>query len=496
MYSSEHLSRTVQSFSMNTLGRHWVKRMNLILDSRLGVPKTEQLVAGIAHLIRSRQLVPGVKLPSIRELATQQKISRFPVIEAYDRLSSLGLIVPKHGSGFYVASYVGLEDAVSGGSNPKLALEESSLIFQQFSQPGSSLKLSSGFVPETWRDIEGITQAVRQVVRIDPSSVVDYAMPLGDAMLRHQIHMRLAALSIEADASKIMTTNGASQALDLIVRYFLKPGDTVFVEDPAYFNLFGLLKLQGVVIVGVPRLASGPDTEYVEHLLKTTKPKLFFINTVFHNPTGSTIAPQNAFRLLQLAQQHDFIIVEDDIFADLQSTPTQRMAALDQLDHVVYVGGLSKTLSSSLRIGYVAAKGDVIKNLAEIKILTSLGGSRFSEMVVANLLERGTYRKYADRLRRRVGSALSTAVENLETRGWEVFDEPAGGSFIWARVPGIEDSATLVHEAVGFGITLAPGSHFRPKGEATSWVRINTLGAVDPRAIAFFDHMRDFSESR
>ncbi len=462
--------------------------MNLVLDANTSIPKTEQLVSGIAQLIRSRQLVPGVKLPSIRELASQQQISRFPVIEAYDRLSSLGLIVPKHGSGFYVASHVSTDDFASGGSNPKLAAEESSLIFQQFSLPGSTLKLSSGFVPEAWRDIDGITQAIRQVIRVDPSSVVDYAMPLGDAALRQQIQMRLAGLSIEADASRIMTTNGASQALDLIVRYFLKPGDTVFVEDPAYFNLFGLLKLQGVNIVGIPRLASGPDSDFVEHVLKTTKPKLFFINTVFHNPTGSTIAPQVAFRLLQLAQQHDFQIVEDDIFADLQATPTQRMAALDQLDHVIYVGGLSKTLSSSLRIGYIAAKGDVIKNLAEVKLLTSLGGSRLSEAVVANLLERGTYRKYVDRLRRRIGSALSTAVENLETRGWEVFDEPAGGSFVWARVPGVEDSSLLVREAVKFGITLAPGSHFRPNNEATSWVRINTLSAADPRAIEFFDY--------
>lgn len=466
--------------------------MNLILDAKAGVPKTEQLVAGISQLIRSRQLVPGVKLPSIRALASQQQISRFPVIEAYDRLSSLGLIVPRHGSGFYVASHVGAEDAAPGGSNPKLASEESSLILQQFSLPGSTLKLSSGFVPEAWRDIDGITQAVRQVVRIDPLSMVDYAMPLGDATLRHQIQMRLASLSIEADASNIMTTNGASQALDLIVRYFLKPGDTVFVEDPAYFNLFGLLKLQGVTIVGIPRLSSGPDTDFVEHLLKTIKPKLFFINTVFHNPTGSTIAPQIAFRLLQLAQQHDFTIVEDDIFADFQSTPTQRMAALDQLDHVIYVGGLSKTLSSSLRIGYIAASKDLVKSLAEVKVLTSLGGSRFSEAVVANLLERGTYRKYVDRLRRRIGSALSAAVENLETRGWEVFDEPAGGTFVWARVPGVEDSAILVREATQFGVTLAPGSHFRPNGEATSWVRINTLGAVDPRAVEFFEHMRRF----
>lgn len=466
--------------------------MNLTLDPQNGIPKTDQLVAGITQLIRSRQLVAGVKLPSIRALATQQQISRFPVIEAYDRLSSLGLIVPKHGSGFYVASHVGSDDAMHGASNPHLASEESNQIFQQFSLTGETLKLSGGFVPESWRDIDGITQAVRHVMRTDPASIVDYAMPLGDALLRHQIQMRLHALSLDVDTANLLVTSGASQALDLIVRYMLKAGDTVLVEDPAYFNLFGLLKLHGVSIVGVPRLAGGPDIAFTEHLLKTVKPKLFFINTVFHNPTGSTVAPQIAFRLLQLAQQHDFTIVEDDIFADFQGTPTQRLAALDQLDHVIYVGGLSKTLSSSLRIGYIAAKSHHIKSMAEIKVLTSLGGSRFAESVVASLLERGTYRKYTERLRRRIGQALSTAVDHLQTHGWEVFDEPTGGNFIWTRVPGIDDSSVLVEQARPFGITLAPGSYFRPHSDMSPWVRVNTVSADDPRAVRFFEHMGNF----
>jgi DNA-binding transcriptional MocR family regulator len=91
-------------------------------------------------------------------------------------------------------------------------------------------------------------------------------------------------------------------------------------------------------------------------------------------------------------------------------------------------------------------------------VLTSLGGSRFSECVVAALLERGTYRKYLERLRRRIHDTLSTAVQRLEENGWEVFDEPTGGNFIWARVPGIDDSMVLVDHALKFGITLAPGS--------------------------------------
>jgi DNA-binding transcriptional MocR family regulator len=322
-------------------------------------------------------------------------------------------------------------------------------------------------------------------------SVIDYAIPHGDTNLRQQVLMRLATLGIDADLPNVMVTSGASQALDLIVRYMLKPGDTVFVEDPGYYNLFGLLKLQGVRLVGVPRLASGPDIDVAEELLRHHKPKLFFVNTVFQNPTATTVAPQIAFKLLQLASQHGFTLVEDDIYADFQAVPTQRLASLDQLDRVIYVGGLSKTLSSSLRIGYLAANRELVKHLVDVKVLTSLGGTRFAESVAASLLERGTYRKFLERLRRRVRDSLSNAVQTLEAHGWDVFDQPSGGNFVWAKVPGIDDSNVLVDEAAKLGVTLAPGSYYRPNGEACAWVRINSAYAGDKRATRFFAHMSE-----
>jgi DNA-binding transcriptional MocR family regulator len=461
----------------------------LNIDGATGVPLTEQIVSQIETMIRSRRVLAGAKLPSIRQLATEQSISRFPVIEAYDRLASRGLIQPRHGSGFYVANHVDEHARDAGNCDPRLAEEESSQILAQFNYPGETLKLSSGFIPEAWRDVDGLTQAVRQASRADIASVIDYAIPHGDTNLRQQIQMRLNTLGINADLPNVMITSGASQALDLVVRYMLKPGDTVFVEDPGYYNLFGLLKLQGVRLVGVPRLANGPDVEMAEALLKQHTPKLFFVNTVFQNPTATNIAPQVAFRLLQLATQHGFTIVEDDIYADFQTVPTQRLASLDQFDRVIYVGGLSKTLSSSLRIGYLAANRELVKNLVDVKVLTSLGGTRFAESVAASLLERGTYRKYLERLRKRVRDSLSSAVQQLESYGWDVFDQPSGGNFVWAKVPGIEDSTKLVSEALKFGVTLAPGNYYRPNGEACAWVRINSAYAGDRRAARFFEHM-------
>lgn len=462
-------------------------RMRLELDPTTGIPLADQIVSGVRQWIMTRTVRAGAKMPSIRQLASEHGISRFPVIDAYDRLVSLGLLRSRHGSGFFVTDNPLPGTDHGGWSDPSLAESETGAMLEQFNYPGEMLKLGSGFIPEDWRDMQGLTAAIRHVSRVDASSLIDYGVPLGSGVLRQQIQTRLTQLGIHVDPTQVMITNGASQAIDLVIRYLLKPGDIAFVEDPGYYTLYGLLKLQGVQLVGIPRTIHGPDLDVVESMLKKHRPKLFFINSVFHNPTGTTISPPVAFRLLQLARTHGFTILEDDIYADLQTDPTDRLATLDQLEQVIYVGGLSKTLSSSLRVGYVVANHTLLKHLVDIKMLSAVGGSRFAEAVAATLLERGAYRKYLERLRRRIRDTLTDAIRLFERSGWELFAEPAGGHFVWARVPGVEDSARLGALARQFGVTLAPGSYYRPEGNPTPYVRINVGHARDPRAQRFIE---------
>ncbi|MFM0645744.1 PLP-dependent aminotransferase family protein [Paraburkholderia bryophila] len=461
-------------------------KLDIQIDRDNGVPLTEQIVTGVTGWIRARTAHPGSKLPSIRQFAADYGVSRFPVIEAYDRLVSLGYVDSRHGSGFYVADRQPMGTTCQGTSDPRRAEEDTDHLLQQFNHPGETLKLGSGFIPEAWRDTDSIAQAIRHVSRTDPASMVDYATPFGNMALREHLQARIGQLGIQADTSQIVITNGASQAFDLLMRYMLKAGDTIFVEDPGYYNLYGLLKLHGVKLIGIPRTRNGPDLDVMQAQLKLHRPKLLFINTVFHNPTGTTVAPPVAFRLLQLAREHGFSIIEDDIYADLQTDITDRLATLDQLEHVIYVGGLSKTLSSSLRIGCVVASPAIIKDLVDIKMLTSIGGSRFAEAVAATLLERGAYRKYLERLRRRMREALGSTIQTLESAGWELFDKPVGGKFVWARVPHVGNAQRLVECGATMGVTVAPGHYFRPGMEVSPWTRIHIAFGNDPLAQAFF----------
>lgn len=459
--------------------------MKLVLDPSTGVPLTEQIVLAVKTWISSREALPGARLPSIRQLAADHHISRFPVIEAYDRLVSQGLLDSRQGSGFYVADSTLAGRSGRGWSDPSLAEDLSVHIIDQFHHPSGALKLAGGFVPEEWRDVEGLTQAIRHITRHDIDSVIHYATPLGHPELRKQVLTRVRQVGVQAELSQVLITSGASQALDLVVRHLLKPGDTVFVEDPGYYNLFGLLRLHGVQLVGVPHTPNGPDPEACERLLREHKPKLFFTNSILQNPTGSTLAPNVAFRLLELARRHNFRFVEDDIFSDFQLTFTDRLATLDQLEHVIYIGGFSKTVSAALRVGYLVADKALVKDLIDVKVLTSVAGSHFAEAVTATMLERGAYRKYVDRLRQRTREVTADAVKILGESNWEVFCEPAGGNFLWARPRGMADSRDLVALGEQYGIALAPGHFFRPGGETTAWVRINSAYAGEERSRAF-----------
>ena len=191
------------------------------------------------------------------------------------------------------------------------------------------------------------------------------------------------------------------------------------------------------------------------------------------------MSPHVAFKVLQAAERHNFTVVEDDIFCDLQVKTTPRLATLDQLNRVIYARSFSKTLSGSLRVGFVACAQDIANELADIKMLTSITTSQFTERLIYLMLVDGHYRKYLSRLHERLGEARLNVVRAFERIGLELFVEPADGMFVWARFPHIEDSLALAEASQRDGIMLAPGTVFRPHLERSPWMRFNVAVCED-----------------
>lgn len=459
--------------------------MQLSIDPDQPTPLVEQIVQAVRHQVDDRILRPGMRLPPIRKLAEAQQVSRFTVVEAYDRLVALGYLQSRRGSGFYIAPQ---RMPASRKPAPVLAdqaVDVAWLMRQALDDSPDMLKASAGWLPPEWLDQDGLRRHLRALGRRADARVTSYGTPQGYLPLRQQLQIRLAEFGIGAPPEQILLTHGATQALDIVARHLVKPGDTVFVDDPGYFNFFGNLRLIGAKLVGVPRGIEGPDIEALEALLQSHKPKVFFTHSVLHNPTGANLAPSAAFRLLQLASKHDFLVIEDDTYADMQPNNATRLANLDQLDRVIYVGSFSKTLSGSLRAGFIAARPDLLNQFTDVKTLTAVTTSELTEQLIYQMLTEGHYRKYVDRLYGRLEAATSRTLRLLERLGMEVFHEPKSGVFIWARAPQVEDSAPLASKAAGSRIMLAPGKVFRPQMQASPWLRFNAAFSDDPRLERF-----------
>jgi DNA-binding transcriptional MocR family regulator len=459
--------------------------LQLSLSADSPTPLVDQIVNGIRTHIDDRILRPGARLPAIRQFAAVHGVSRFTVVEAYDRLVALGHLQSRRGSGFYVTSRPLPVAPTHRGTPVERAIDATWLMREMAVGAPGRVLAGSGNLPADWLDGTGVLRALRSLGRREDVRPVSYGSAQGYTPLRQQLQIRLSEIGIGARPEQIVLTYGVHQALDIVCRYFLRPGDCVLVDDPGYWNLFGNLRLYGAALVGVPRTADGPDPKALEALLDEHRPKLFFTQSVLHNPTSCSLSAANAFRILQLAEKHDFLVVEDDIYGDIAPDAATRLASLDQLSRVIYTASFSKTISGNLRVGFLACHPDLAQLFTDVKIVSMMSSSEMAEQMVHELLTDGHYRKLLERLKGRLADATGTTLRMLARVGLDPDPEPQGGPFVWARVPGLADTTELARRASRDNILLAPGTVFRPQGQASGFLRFNVGFCADPRLERF-----------
>jgi len=448
--------------------------------------RTGEVMAAIRSKIAGRTLASGDRLPSIRGFAAAMGVSPSTVVEAYDRLAAEGLIRARRGSGFYVAR-TGLPPLALAEAEPRLdrAVDPFWVSRQSLDADPVVLKPGCGWLPAEWMPNDALRRAMRALARREDAVLADYGTTRGSPALRRLLLGRFAEEGIELSSDQIMLTGSGTQAIDLICRFLLRPGDTVVVDDPCYFNFQALLRAHQVRIVGVPYTAAGPDVAVFETILTTEKPRLYITNSALHNPTGATLSPQTAHRLLSAASAHDVTIVEDDIFADFEPEPSPRLAVLDGLARVIRIGSFSKTLSASIRCGYIAARADWIEGLVDLQVATCFGGpSPVATELIAGVLAGGGYRKHMEELRQRLARARRETAARLEPLGIRPWLMPRGGFYLWCRLPDDQDSTELARLAMEENVVLAPGNVFSVSQTATPFLRINVAQSGDPRIVA------------
>ncbi|WP_320200186.1 PLP-dependent aminotransferase family protein [Agrobacterium sp. rho-13.3] len=446
-------------------------------------PRIDSVMVEIRRRISARSLSSGAKLPSVRGFAKAMQVSTSTVVEAYERLVAEGAIRSRPGSGFYVASTLAPLSLVDIG--PKLDRAVDPFWVSRMALDGREgmIKPGCGWLPSSWMPEDTLRRAMRNVSRAGTEFLTDYSSPLGLLPLRQLLSRRLGDVGVHAGAEQILLADSGTQAIDLLCRFLLEPGQTVLVDDPCYFNFHAILRAHRVKVIGVPYTPSGPDIALFEQALEEHRPRLYITNSAIHNPTGAVLSPVTAHRVLMLVERAGMTIIEDDIFADFEEQRAPRLAAFDGLNRVVQIGSFSKTLSASVRCGYIAAPKDWIEPLTDMKIAASFSGSQLCEALVLSALKDGSYRRHIEAMKVRLARARLDTITKLKPLGITPWIEPQAGVFLWCRLPDGVDAADVARHALTENVVLAPGNVFSQAQTAAGYMRFNVSQCDDPKLV-------------
>ncbi|HWI79781.1 MAG TPA: PLP-dependent aminotransferase family protein, partial [Ramlibacter sp.] len=357
-------------------------------------------------------------------------------------------------------------------------VDATALIRGMFHKVSDKPQPGMGVFPSEWLESTFMPAAVRKVTgtRALQQFSLQYGEPKGDLGLRRMLSKKLAGLSVHAAPENIITTVGATHALDIVSRTFLRAGDHVMVEEPGWAVEFARLNAMGMRLLPVPRRADGPDLQVMARYCEVHRPKLYVSVSVFHNPTGYCLSPGSAHRILQLANQHDFHIVEDDTYSHIAPEHATRLCALDGLQRTLHVSGFAKILAPNWRVGFLAAHPSLIEQLLDTKLLATLTTPALMEKALALCMEQGQLRRHAERIKTRLGAARSRSVKLALNAGCTFAAEPAG-LFGWVDT-GVDTDA-LAQRMLDQGYLLAPGALFHAQRRPSTLMRINFATTQD-----------------
>ncbi len=455
--------------------------------------KTEKVIQTITKDIGEGVLTPGHKLPSVRQASDDFAVSKNTIMEAYNCLVGKGMINAKPGSGYFVSEHQIITKNAKMQPPPQhvsYTSDQLSFLKSQLSQ-NYPIGVGYGGLPASW--MYSSVQLNRHFIQPDVKHCCGYGCHFGYEELRKLIVSRNRLNKVQINVDQVVTTFGANHGLDLIIRRYLVPGDTVLVDDPGYYPLFAKLKFANIRIIGVRRTVNGPDLEDLAKKAWQENPVFFFTQSTGQNPTGSSTDLTTGHGILQIAERTGMIVVDDDPFVDLPNLPNHkenRLAVLDQFQSMIFVGTFSKTISAVLRSGYIIAPPKIAKEIAELKLITAVNTSMLSEIMITNMIKNRRYQMHLRKLTRRLCEARVVYMKRINELGMELFSIETHGFYSYVILPDGVSDIELAIEAAKLGIYIAPSSLFAVESnQKTPAIRINIARTGN---VGFFTYLQQY----
>lgn len=441
----------------------------------------DQVAQLITHMIENGTLKPGDRVPSLRKLSKQLKVSIATVMQAYVQLEDKGIIESRPQSGFYVRASRRLTPDIPNKTTPKA--QPRKVQFGNTVETIFSLANDSELVPlgvanpsADLLPIKGLNRALSHVLTHRKDDSVNYSFPPGDLNLRRQIAFRSADIGCELDVNDVVITTGCTEALAVSLKSVAKRGDIIAVESPTYFCVLQMIEKFGMLAVEIDTDPStGICLDALETALETIDIKAVVTVGNFSNPTGALMPDSNKEQLVEMLAEREIPLVEDDIWGDLyfgEQRP-RTCQTFDKKGLVVTVSSFSKSIAPGYRVGWVLP-GRYRESIMQNKQLNSSAVASLPQMAIAEFLRTGHYDRHLARLRR----AYKTQVDKLLYSIAEYFPEgtkatrPQGGFTMWVQLPRGIDTGELYQRALAEKISITPGMLFSHTGKYKNFMRL------------------------
>lgn len=345
-------------------------------------------------------------------------------------------------------------------------------LFKLLGKPGI-ISFAGGFPDVALVDVDGIRAATLAALEQEPAGALQYGATEGYAPLREQLASFMQAKGAPVAPDQLIVTTGSQQALDLLGKTLISPGDKVIVEGPTFLATIQCFRLYGAELVSAPVDGDGVDVDRLEQLIVEHRPKFVYLIPTFGNPSGATLTLERRKRVLEIAAKHQTLIVEDDPYGDLwfDAPPPPSLLALSEQvpgsrDCLVHCGSLSKTLSAGLRLGWMIAPPELLAKAVMCKQFSDANSSTFAQATAAQYLKSGRMKANLEKARAVYAERARALCEGLRAELGDAieFVAPQGGLFVWARLTGargqVADGNEFSRRAIEQGVAFVPGAPF------------------------------------
>ncbi|QGG51714.1 PLP-dependent aminotransferase family protein [Lysinibacillus pakistanensis] len=429
----------------------------------------------VLHRIERKEWKEHEKIPSVRQLACEMNVHRLTVLKAYQLLKQHDKVYVKDKAGYFVQSNVMNNLEYLDLDNPIVSAYVQKNHLSEIHQSPVSYHFSQALIDPNLLPNHYFSDYVKKVFDLYPKILATYSTVQGDLELRETLTQYfISQYKTHFHTDDLLITSGSQQAIHLIAQTFIKPGDVVLFERPSYSAAIEIFRAQGAQIVTVDIHPDGYDLEQVEYFIKQYKPLLFYLNPTFHNPTGYTVSVEQRKKLVELAEQYRFLIIEDDAYHDIyfDHAPPPPIYTYDTAGTVIYIRSFCKYISPGLRIAAVICPSSLMKALLTVKSLADNGSPLLNQKIFLHYFSSLRLQQHLEKIRIALQIRKEIMEEELAVTDWK-WISPNGGLNLWVKLPDTLPTELLLSKSIEQSISFVPGQVCDPLKQLSSWIRLS-----------------------